>query len=113
MVSILDILSGAVPLMLDVRQTGGSPNLPAQRAWNGQKGVLGTGEILLGPGSAVREAALSITGHGKCQGAERKSEGAVVVLTVGTTQPGPSEGPLLHRCIAKLWRNPDECRTLG
>jgi len=25
MVSILDILSGAVPLMLDVRQTGGSP----------------------------------------------------------------------------------------
>ena len=88
-------------------------NLPAQRAWNGQKGVLGTGEILFGPGSAVREAALSITGHGKCQGAERKSEGAVVVLTVGTTQPGPSEGPLLHRCIAKLWRNPDECRTLG
>jgi len=27
MVSILDILSGAVPLMLDVRQTGGSPLL--------------------------------------------------------------------------------------
>ena len=26
-------------------------NLPAQGAWNGQKGVLGTGEILLGPGS--------------------------------------------------------------
>jgi len=26
MVSILDILSGAVPLMLDVRQTGGSPH---------------------------------------------------------------------------------------
>jgi hypothetical protein len=25
MVSILDILSGAVPLMVDVRQTGGSP----------------------------------------------------------------------------------------
>ena len=25
MVSIVDILSGAVPLMLDVRQTGGSP----------------------------------------------------------------------------------------
>ena len=74
-------------------------NLPAQGAWNGQKVVLGTGEILLGPGSAVREAALSITGDpGKCQAAERKSEGAVVVMTGGTTQPVPSEGPLLHRC---------------
>jgi hypothetical protein len=88
-------------------------NLPAQGAWNGQKGVLGTGEILLGPGSAVREAALSITGDGKGQGAERKSEGAVVVTTAGTTQPDPSEGPLLHRCIAKLRRNPDECRAFG
>jgi hypothetical protein len=29
MVSILDILSGAVPLMVDVRQSGGSPNLAA------------------------------------------------------------------------------------
>ena len=55
-----------------------SRNLPAQGARNGQKGVLGTGEILLGPGSAVREAALSITGDpGKCQAAERKSEGVV------------------------------------
>ena len=64
-------------------------NLPAQGAWNGQKGVLGTGEILLGPGSAVREAALSITGDGKCQGAERKSEGAVVVTDGrdNTTRP--------------------------
>ena len=88
-------------------------NLPAQGAWNGQKGVLGTGEILLGPGSAVREAPLSITGNGKCQGAERKSEGAVVVMMDRTTQPVWSEGPLLHRCIAKLWRNPDECRTFG
>ncbi len=88
-------------------------NLPAQGAWNGQKGVLGTGEILLGPGPAVREATLAITGDGKVQGAERKSEGAVVVLTAGTTQPGPSEGPLLHRCMAKMWRNPDECRALG
>jgi hypothetical protein len=68
---------------------------------------------LLGPGPAVREATLSITGDGKCQGAERKSEGAEVVLTAGTTQPGPSEGPLLHRCMAKMERNPDECRTLG
>jgi hypothetical protein len=88
-------------------------NLPAQGAWNGQKGVLGTGEILLGPGSAVREAALSITGNGKCQAAERKSEGVVVVMMDRTTQPVRSEGPLLHWCIAKLWRNPDECRAFG
>jgi hypothetical protein len=89
-------------------------NLPAQGAWNGQKVVLGTGEILLGPGSAAREACLSITGDpGKWQVAERKSEGVVVVMTIGTTQPGLSEGPLLHRCIAKMWRNPDECRAFG
>jgi len=31
MVSILDILSGAVPLMVDVRQSGGSPNAYAER----------------------------------------------------------------------------------
>ena len=88
-------------------------NLPAQGAWNGQKGVLGTGEILLGPGSAVREAALSITGNGKCQAAERKSEGAVVVMMDRTTQPLRSEGPLLHRCTTEMWRDPDECRALG
>jgi hypothetical protein len=89
-------------------------NLPAQGAWNGQKGVLGTGEILLGPGPAAREACLPITGEpGKCQAAERKSEGAVVVMMDRTTQPVRSEGPLLHRCIAKMWRNPDECRALG
>jgi hypothetical protein len=23
------------------------------------------------------------------------------------------EGPLRHRCIAKKWRNPDECRAFG
>lgn len=89
-------------------------NLPAQGAWNGRTVVLGTGEILLGPGSAVRESVLPITGGpGKWQGAERKSEGAVVVLTAGTTQPGPSEGPLLHRCTTKMERNPDECRAFG
>ena len=88
-------------------------NLPAQGAWNGQKVVLGTGEILLGPGPAAWETVLSITGDGKWQAAERKSEGVVVVTTAGTTQPGPSEGPLLHRCMAKRRRNPDECRVLG
>jgi hypothetical protein len=61
-------------------------NLPAQGAWNGQRVVLGTGEILLGPGSVTREAVLSITGDpGKCQAVERKSEGVVVVTTTGTT----------------------------
>ena len=91
-----------------------SRNLPAQGARNGQKVVLGTGEILLGPGSAVREAVLSITGDpGKCQAAERKSEGALVVMMDRTTQPVRSEGPLLHRCTTEMWRDPDECRTLG
>lgn len=41
-------------------------NLPAQGAWNGQKGVLGTGEILLGPVLWGRVAVLPITdGPGK------------------------------------------------
>ena len=36
-------------------------NLPAHGAWNGQRVVVGTGEALLGPGSATREAGPSIT----------------------------------------------------
>jgi hypothetical protein len=89
-------------------------NLSAQGAWNGQRVVLGTGEILLGPVVGGREANLSITGDpGKWQVVERKSEGVVVVTMVGTTQPGWSEGPLLHRCIAEKVRNPDECRLVG
>jgi hypothetical protein len=44
-------------------------------------------------------ASLPITGDpGKWPAAERESEGVVVVVTVRTTQPGQSEGPLLHRC---------------
>jgi hypothetical protein len=89
-------------------------NLSAQGAWNGHRVVLGTGEILLGPVVWGREAVLSITGDpGKWQVVERKSEGVVVVTMVGTTQPGRSEGPLLHRCIAEKVRNPDECREIG
>src|SRR5581483_7455831 len=73
-------------------------------AWNGQKVVLGTGEALLGPALRGWEQRLSITGQpGKGQAAERESEGVVVVMTAGTTQPGPSEGPLLHRCTTKDW----------
>ena len=36
-------------------------NLPAHGAWNGQRVVVGTGEALLGPGSAAREACPPIT----------------------------------------------------
>jgi hypothetical protein len=51
-------------------------NFPAQGAWNGQTVVLGTGEILLGPGSAVRVAVLSITGDpGKCAGGREEVGG--------------------------------------
>ena len=82
-------------------------------AWNGQTVVLGTGEALLDPGLRAREAGLPITGTGKWQVVERDSEGVVVVVTVGTTQPGSSEGPLLHRCTTKEWRDSDECRAIG
>jgi hypothetical protein len=44
---------------------------------------------------------------------ERESEGVVVVLMVGTTQPGRSEGPLLHLCIVVDGRGADECRVFG
>jgi hypothetical protein len=60
---------------------------------NGQKVDEGTGEILLGPGFA-REAGLPITVRsGKWQPVERKSEGVVVAVTAGTTQPGLAKGP--------------------
>ena len=89
-------------------------NPPAHGAWNGRKGVVGTGEALLGPVLRGREACPLITGDpGKWRAAERESEGVVVVMTVGTTQPGSSEGPLLHRCTSKKVRNPDECRDFG
>jgi hypothetical protein len=45
--------------------------------------------------------------------AERESEGVVVVTTVGTTQPGQSEGPLLHPCTTVDGRGADECRKFG
>ena len=61
------------------------------------------------------ERGLSITDRrvGKWRVAERESEGVVVVMTVRTTQPGQSEGPLLHRCTTKNERNADECRDFG
>jgi hypothetical protein len=55
-------------------------------------------------------AGLPITGDpGKGQAVERESEGVVVVTTAGTTQPGQSEGPLLHRCTLVGGRRSDEC----
>lgn len=85
-------------------------NPPAYGALNGQKVVLGTGESLLDPGSAVREACPPITGEpGKWRAVERQSEGVVVAVTVGTTQPGQSEAPLLHRCIRSQGGVAGEC----
>ena len=53
MVSILDILSGAVPLMLDVRQTGGSPGDDLQFRRQAKRicreGSGGTQEVLGNP----------------------------------------------------------------
>lgn len=45
--------------------------------------------------------------------AGRESEGVVVVLMAGTTQPGRSEGPLLHQCTTRGGRGADECRGSG
>ena len=57
---------------------------------------------------------MPITGvPGKWSAAERESEGVVVVMTGGTTEPVSSEGPLLHRCIAREVRSSDECRSIG
>jgi hypothetical protein len=55
-------------------------NPPAWWAWNGQKVVLGNGEILLGPAAVGGgKRCLSITGDpGKWQAAERKSDGVVL-----------------------------------
>jgi len=44
---------------------------------------------------------------------ERESEGVVVVVMVRTTQPGRSEGPLLHPCMTVSGRGADECRKFG
>jgi hypothetical protein len=49
-------------------------------------------------------------GTGKWRAVERQSEGAVVVLIGGTTQPAGSEGPLLHRCDLRTGRDSGECR---
>jgi len=61
-----------------------------------------TGEALVGPGGASPGAAGAYNrSNGKSHRADRASDGVVVVTTVGTTQPGSSEGPLLHHVLAK------------
>jgi len=57
------------------------------------------------PGLRPGKQRLPITGGaGKWRVVERQSEGVVVVLIGGTTQPVGSEGPLLHRCVSRVWR---------
>jgi hypothetical protein len=98
-----------------------------QRTWSGRRGTLrrrGRGTVgrlsweLERPSSAPSlrgtGARLPITGApGKRPAAERESEGAVLVMTGGTTEPVSSEGPLLHRCTTKEVRSSDECREIG
>jgi hypothetical protein len=75
---------------------------------------VGTGEALLGPVPAGGGSALAYNRFsGKWPVAERESEGVVVVMTDGTTEPVSSEGPLLHRGTTKEVRSSDECREIG
>src|SRR5262249_22213737 len=58
-----------------------------------------------------REQRWSISGRTvKGSVAERESEGVLRGVTVGTTPPGPGEGPLLHPCTVVDGRGADECR---
>jgi hypothetical protein len=89
-------------------------NLPAQGAWNGQKVVLGTGEILLGPVLRGWEAVLPITGGpGKWQAAERKSEGVVVAIDGRDNTTRPERRTPASPMHEAKERNPDECRHVG
>jgi hypothetical protein len=89
-------------------------DLPAQGAWNGQRVVLGTGEILLGPALRGWVAALSITGDpGKWQAAERKSEGVVVAIDGRDNTTRPERRTPASSMHAEKVRNPDECRAIG
>jgi hypothetical protein len=61
-----------------------------------------------------REQRRGISGDpAKSSAAKRESEGVVVVVMVRTTQPGRSEGPLLHPRTAMNGRDADECRHGG
>ena len=82
---------------------------PGYRERNGWIADHGTGEIRLGTGVMWPRAANSrcpvaakpiSSDPAKRWSAERKSAGVVVVMMVGTTQPGRSEGPLA-RCVSR------------
>jgi len=69
-------------------------NPPAHGAWNGRKGVVGTGEALLGPGLAAREAGPPITNAREVAGG-REGVGGGRSSDDGrdnTTRP-PAKGP--------------------
>jgi hypothetical protein len=69
-------------------------------AWNGRRGVVGTGEALGGPEPAgFEKQCLPRTGEtGNWQAATRESEGVVVPPDgPGQHNPAEREGPLLHR----------------
>ncbi len=78
------------PQNLDLVHT----NPPAHGVWNGRKDVVGTGEALLGPGPAAREAGPPITnarevagGREGVGGGRRSDDGRD-----NTTRP-PAKGP--------------------
>jgi hypothetical protein len=91
-----------------------STNLPAQGAGNGQRVVLGTGEILLGPVLRERVAVLSITGDpGKWQAAERESEGVVVAIEGRDNTTRSERRAPTSPVHAKKGQGSDECRAIG
>jgi hypothetical protein len=100
------VLSGRRPRKASWILERASRNLPAQGAWNGRRVVLGTGEDLLGPGAAAREAgpaynrwSREVAGCREVVGGGHSTAGAG-----RTTQPPVREGPLLHRCVSRVRR---------
>jgi hypothetical protein len=67
MVSILDILSGALPLMVDVRQTGGSP-VPADQVAEGDRLFVSHGKWM--ETSHPRSGELALLSYNVSKGAE-------------------------------------------
>jgi hypothetical protein len=65
---------------------------------------LGRSSSARGLDAGPRKRCSSITGDpGKWRAAERKSDGVVVAVTVGTTQPDQSEAPLLCLCLGRRY----------
>jgi hypothetical protein len=65
---------------------------------------LGRSSSARGPDACPRKRCLPITGDpGKWRAAERKSDGVVVAVTAGTTQPDQSEAPLPCLCLGRRY----------